>query len=134
MSAPTVSFVGIVPIADHEDANRIAWAFSYQPEDGDTFSIKLTSNGSTQTHAAFVQSATDGFVALMAAGRRGQIPSLSWADFGLTADRVAQVMSAMVMDTKPLADLIAAREWLQDHLAAVCAEHDPPLTTLETAD
>lgn len=134
MSTPTVSFVGIVPVSDHDDANRLATAFGYQPENGNTFSIRLSSDGEHHTHSAFVQSATPGFVALMEAGALGQLPPLPWADFGLTAERVTQIMGGMVHDTKPLSELEASGQWLQDHLAEVCAGLDPQLAVLEVSE
>lgn len=134
MTAPTVAYCGIVPVARHADANRLAWALNYQPEGANTFSIKLTPNGSTQTHAAFVQSASDGFVSLLVGGRAGTLPSVRWEDYGLTARKTSAVLAELAVYVVPLRDLIGAGQWLGDHLAAACRVHDPPLAVLEVVE
>lgn len=116
MSVPTHSLMAHVPAALHDKANKLAWALGYQPEDGDTFSIRL--DAPEGERRAFIQWVMPSFIALLAAGKTGTYPPIPWADFGLSDADVAEVMGAIDTDTRsvdaglPLAQHMA--EFLAD--------------------
>lgn len=131
MTAPTLALAGIVPIAFHDDANRLATAFGYQPPDGDTFSIRLSSDGTNETHRAFVQSASDGFAGMLSAMKAGTLPPIPWSDYGLSEQSVIDLMAALFIHASSLPELVGSGQWLADHLAEACSAHSPPLSVLQ---
>jgi len=116
MSTPTHSLLATVPAALHDKANKLAHALGYQPEDGDTFSIRLDTPDGEK--AAFIQFVMPSFIALLAAGKTGTYPLLDWPSFGLSEEDVAGVMTAIDADTRS----VDARLSLEEHMAAFLAE------------
>ena len=101
MSTPTHSLLATVPAALHDDANRLAWSLGYQPEDGDTFSIRLdTPDGE---RCAFIQFVTDSFRKLLANAKAGRLPDVPWKDFGLSEADVTEVVTALEIIERPVA-------------------------------
>lgn len=131
MTAPTLALAGIVPVAFHDDANRLAWATGYQPPDGNTFSVRLSSDGTNHTHSAFVQSASDGFAGMLSAMKAGTLPPIPWSDFGLSEQSVSGLMAALFIHASSLPELVNSGQWLADHLAGACAAHSPSLSVLQ---
>ena len=100
MSTPTHSLLATVPAALHNRANLLAWALGYQPEDGDTFSIRFTTPGGDRY--GFIQFVSQSFRTLIAEAKAGRFPDVLWEDFGLTEDDVAEVVDALEVIERPV--------------------------------
>lgn len=116
MSTPTHSLLATVPAALHDKANRLAFALGYQPEDGDTFSIRLTDG--EDEFRAFLQFVMPSFIALLAAGKNGTYPPIQWSDFGLTTEDVAEVMGAIEANARPVDEGYSLSQHMAEFLAA----------------
>ena len=100
MSTPTHSLLATVPAALRDKANRVAYALGYQPEDGDTFSIRLDTP--TGERCGFIQFVTTSFRQLLTDAKAGKLPAVVWKDFGLTEADVTEVFAAMEINDRPV--------------------------------
>lgn len=101
----------ILPSSDQDDGQKLAWALGRQPDPQNastqTFTVPLSSDGSEPAshYGALSQATDEGFVSLLQdANQDGTLPDVAWSDFGLTAARVGELVSAMtysVDENKP---------------------------------
>jgi hypothetical protein len=128
----TNSVVLIVPAALQDQANRLACAVGYDaaPLPGDTFSRPLSSDGSTlTTHYGCHTWADAAFLGLLQNAAQGQLPPVAWTDYGLSANDVAGVMSALIVSVRDMA-AVPVEHWndvlATNGLVAVAPPEKPP--------
>ena len=93
----TYSITLIALAADRADANLLACALGYDALPGSTFTVPLAPEGAQNaTHYGEHTWATEEFSAMLGAAAGGALPAIQWADYGLTAERVAALMQAMI--------------------------------------
>lgn len=96
MSAFPFSVSLVVPASDQADANRLAAALGWDVLPGNTFSFALSSDGTAPaTHFGCHAWAGPGFVSTIQNAQGGALPEIDWSAYGLTAERVTALLSAM---------------------------------------
>lgn len=124
----TLSIVLIVPAELQDKANRLSCALGHDVLPGNTFSVPLSDNGETVTHYGCRTAAKQEFVDILTSAGAGDLPDIEWADFDLTAEDIAPVLAALIVDVRPAGkasghfDEVAAG----NGLALVVPEEDQP--------
>jgi hypothetical protein len=86
-----------VPVADRDDGNRLAVALGWDQAPGSTFGVPLSAHGrAPATHYGCHAWAGPEFIATLSGAQGGSLPDVAWADFGLTAERVGELMASML--------------------------------------
>ncbi len=125
MSDWNLSAVIIVPAALQDVANRLSCALGYDELPGNTFSIGLSADGSgPATHYGCRTAAKLEFVAIMSGAAGGDLPEIEWADYGVTAADIAEVLAAQILDVRDASEAL-------DHFASVIADHGLHLVQID---
>ena len=102
-----LSIVIIVPAALQDKANRLSCALGHDVLPGNTFSVPLSSDGETVTHYGCRTTAKSEFVAILEAAGQGQLPpDFPLDEFGVTAQDVADVLGAQIIDVQDASAMI----------------------------
>lgn len=103
----TLSIVLIVPAELQDKANRLSCALGHDVLPGNTFSVPLSSDGETVTHYGCRTTAKQEFVAILEAAGQGHLPpDFPLAEFGVTAQDVADVLAAQIIDVQDASAMI----------------------------
>ena len=86
------STVLIIPVALLTEVNALGAAIGHGPEN---YTVPLSSDGETITHFSGHTYATEDFFYMAAAAMGGSLPDEDWAEFGLTPQKVGEVMAAL---------------------------------------
>lgn len=105
MSYP-YAVAAILPAADRADGDKLSWALAYQPERSSTFSVALSQTGAEPaTHYGYnAQAAEQSFVDMLQGAAQGQLPAIDWAAYGLTSQRVLELVAAMEVEITATAE------------------------------
>ena len=103
-----LSIVIIVPADLQDKANRLSCALGHDVLPGNTFSVPLSSDGQDPvTHYGCRTSAKQEFVDILAAAGAGQLPpDFPLEEFGVTAQDIAEVLSAQILDVRDASEMI----------------------------
>jgi len=103
----SLSIVIIVPAALQDKANRLSCALGHDVLPGNTFSVPLTSDDETITHYGCRTTAKPEFVAILEAAGQGQLPpDFPLTEFGVTAQDIADVLAAQIIDVQDASAMI----------------------------
>lgn len=92
-----------VPSEWREKANLLACALGYDVLPGSRFSIALAKDGAVAaTHYCFASEVTQEFVNIIASVAHGDLPPLTWEDYGLAAEDVSQIVQNLYYDKQPV--------------------------------
>lgn len=118
----TLSIVLIVPAAMRDKANRLSCALGHDVLPGNTFSVALSADGNEPaTHYGCRTAAKQEFVDIMQAAGDGHLPpDLPIDEFGVTAQDVADVLAAQIIDVRDASAMIGH---FDDVLAANELQH-----------
>lgn len=119
MSAYTYSLVMAFPDADKPDANRLAVAMGHCPEGEDEYPVPLSPTGEAPaTHWLCHSWCVPSFAEMLGGVAQGVLPEPEaggvWEDYGLTAQRVGELMGAAIVSCIEGADPVT-------HVAEVLA-------------
>lgn len=108
MSYP-YAVAAIIPAADRADGDKLSRALGFQPDPADgysTFSVPLSANGGAPaTHYGYnAQAAEQSFVDMLQGAASGQLPAIDWAAYGLTSQRVLELVAAMEVEITATAE------------------------------
>lgn len=93
----TIGLVLILPAAIRDDGNRLACALGHDEMPGATYAVPLSSSGlEPATHYGTHTWALPAFLDLLAGAAQGTLPEINWAQFGLTLQRVQEVISELI--------------------------------------
>ena len=98
------SVVLIVPAALQQAANRVSWALGFQGETDETYAVPL-GVGQTVTHYGAHTFADEPFIEMLTGAAQGQLPPISWGDYGLTLADVQAVISGLIATIKPAGEM-----------------------------
>jgi hypothetical protein len=104
----TLSIVMIIPAALQDKANKLACALGHDVLPGNTFSAPLSSDGSEPaTHYGCRTAAKQEFLDILTAAGAGQLPpALPLDEFGVTAQDIADVLAAQIIDVRDASAMI----------------------------
>ena len=127
MTAYPYAVALVLPVALAEDGDRLSWALGRAPDPATgarTFVAALSADGSEPaTHLGCnAQAAGAAFVAMLTAAGQGNLPDIDWPAYGLTAERVGEVMAAM--EAEITASSARAWEPLLDRLGLQAARSE----------
>lgn len=97
VSGFAVSLVMASAAAMQGDANRLACAFGHDVLPGRTFTAAI---GSPTTHYGFWNRASQPCLERFAAAFRGELPTVTWADYSLTEDSARAVIGALLISLR----------------------------------
>jgi len=122
-----LSIVLIVPAHLQDKANRLSCALGHDVLPGNTFSVPLSSDGETVTHYGCRTTAKPEFVYILAAAGDGHLPpDFPLDEFGVTAQDVADVLAAQIIDVRGAGEMMG-------HFDIVLAANDLQHVTGEAA-
>lgn len=108
----TWSLVMAFPDADRPDANKLAEAMGHCPKDSDAYTVPLSPTGEAPaTHWLCHSWCVPSFAEMLYGVSQGALPEPeaggTWEDYGLTYQRVGELMQAAIVSCIEGADPVA---------------------------
>lgn len=126
MSDWNLSVVIIVPAALKDKANRLSCALGHDTLPGGTFSVPLSSAGSSETtHYGCRTTAKQEFIDIMTNAGSGEFPDIDLGDFDLSQQDITDILTGQILDVREASEMTSHfNDVLETHGLAIVFEPD----------